>query len=188
MTPIITERLHLRPWQDSDREPFAAMSADPAVMQYLPPLPTRAAADAWIDRQSAHMDKHGFCFWAAQSREDGAFVGAVGLQRVPFAAHFTPAVEVGWRIAHPFWGRGYAPEAARAAVRSGFEALQPSEIVAITLTANQNSRRVMEKIGMLYDPADDFDFPGALPGGPVLRTVLYRLPRERWLSLSGPAA
>ena len=188
MTPITTGRLLLRPWQDSDRDPFAAMSADPAVMQYLPPLPTRAAADAWIDRQRTHMDQHGFCFWAAQSLADGAFVGAVGLQRVPFAAHFTPAIEVGWRIARPFWGRGYAPEAARAAVKYGFDTLQAAEIVAITLDANQNSRRVMEKIGMLYDPADDFDFPGAPPGGPVLRTVVYRLARDRWMSQSGPAS
>lgn len=183
---ILSERLILRPWKDADRRPFAKMSADPSVMEYLMPLTPGEATDAWIDRQLAHLATHGYCFWAIEVKKDGAFVGAVGLLCVSYEAHFTPAVEVGWRIARAFWGHGYAPEAAAAAIRFGFETLQLPEIVATTVSDNQKSRRVMAKLGMMHDTAGDFDYPCVSKGHLLRRLVLYRLTRDYWLSASAP--
>jgi RimJ/RimL family protein N-acetyltransferase len=183
---ILSERLILRPWADADRQPFAAMSADPEVMEYLLPL-TPQDASGWIDRQRDRLREHGICFWAVETRQDGVFAGAVGLLPVGYDAPFTPAVEVGWRLARAFWGRGYAPEAAAAAIRFGFETLGLPEIVANTVPANRNSRRVMAKLGMLHDAGDDFDHPRIPVGHPLRRQVLYRLTRQRWLALAGPA-
>ncbi|MGJ7489758.1 GNAT family N-acetyltransferase [Variovorax sp. ZT4R33] len=175
---IETDRLLLRPWREADRAPFAALSVDPEVMAYLLPLASPEAADGWIDRQQAHLAAHGFCFWAVESRASGEFMGAAGLLRVGYQAAFTPAVEVGWRLARRFWGQGYAPEAARAAIGFGFGRLGLQEIVANTVPGNRNSRRVMEKLGMSTDPADDFDHPLVPPGHALRRQVLYRLRRE----------
>ena len=177
---IETARLILRPWIEGDRQPFAEMSADPAVMEYLLPLSGREEADGWIDRQMAHLAEHGFCFWALEAKEDCAFVGAVGLLQIGYEAHFTPAVEVGWRVSRQFWGQGYAPEAAAASVRFGFGRLGLSEIVANTVAKNTSSRRVMEKLGMSHDAKDDFDHPRVPERHPLRRQVLYRLPRDRW--------
>ena len=177
---IVSERLMLRPWTDADRQPFAEMSSDPVVMQHLMPLTHRDASDKWIDGQIGLMEQHGLCFWAVERRSDRAFVGSVGLLPVGYEAHFTPAVEVGWRIARAFWGLGYAPEAAGAAIRFGFEAVEMAEVVANTVPANLKSRRVMSKLGMSHDASDDFDHPRVPEGHPLRRQVLYRLTRDRW--------
>ena len=177
---IETDRSILRPWTERDREPFAEMSADPAVMEHLLPINTRKAADAWIDCRKAHLAEHGFSFWALEAKASGIFLGAVGLLRISYEAHFSPAIEVGWRIARPFWGQGYAPEAAAASVRFGFEALGLSEVVANTVPQNTSSRRVMEKLGMSHNAADDFDHPGIPEGHPLRHQVLYRLTRDSW--------
>ena len=179
---LLTPRLRLRPWTDADREPFAAMSLHPGVKAYLLSIQSRADSDAWIDRQMAHQAEHGFCFWAAEMRDGGTFVGSVGLLRPSYDAHFTPAVEVGWRLAPAFWGQGLAPEAAEASLRHAFEVLGLAEVVATTVPANANSRRVMAKLGMTYDPADDYDHPRTPEGHPFRRAVLYRLRREDWRS------
>ena len=179
---IETSRLVLRPWADRDRQPFAEMCSDPILMKYLMPIASRAASDAWIDRQIAHLAEHGFCFWAVEAKASGGFVGAVGLLRVRYEAHFTPAVELGWRVPRAFWGLGYAPEAAMASIRFGFETLQLSELVANTNSGNDKSRRVMAKLGMSHDPRDDFDHPLIPEGHPLRRQVLYRLPRDRFLA------
>lgn len=178
---IETARLILRPWTGEDRRPFAEMSADPTVMEHLLPLAGREGSDGWIDRQMAHLAEQGFCFWALEAKEGGAFVGAAGLLRVGYEAHFTPAVEVGWRVPRAFWGRGYAPEAAAASIRFGFEAVGVPEIVANTVPQNASSRRVMEKLGMSHDAMDSFDHPRVAEGHPLRHQVLYRLPRDRWL-------
>ncbi len=172
---IETARLRLRPWQDGDRAPFAAMSADPEVMRYLMHPASPDVVDAWIDRQIARQAEHGFCFWAVEERASGAFAGVVGLARISYEAHFTPAVEVGWRIPRPFWGRGYAPEAALASLRFGFDDLGLQEIVANACSENVKSQRVMQKIGMTRDPADDFDHPMMTDDHPLRRHVLYRV-------------
>ncbi len=177
---LTTERLILRPWRPSDTEPFAAMSEDPEVMANLLAFASREAIAVWVQRQQAHFAKNGFGFWALESRETGEFMGATGLLHIRYEAHFTPAVEVGWRLAHRFWGQGYVPEAARSALQFGFENLGLSEIVANTVEANHNSRRVMEKLGMIRDVADDFDHPLVPVDSPLRRQMLYRLTRESW--------
>ena len=177
---IETDRLVLRSWADKHRAPVAELSSDTVVMEHLLPLATREASDQWIDRQIAHDTKHGFCFWAVEAKRDGGFVGAVGLLHVRYEAHFTPAVEVGWRVSRAFWGLGYAPEAAAASIRFGFETLKLPQIVANTAPANEKSRRVMEKLGMSHDVSDDFDHPLIPENHPLCRQLLYRLLRDRW--------
>ena len=175
-----TERLRLRGWRASDLAPFAALNADPEVMEHFPERLDRAASDALVARIEAGWAEDSLGLWAVERRADGEFLGFVGLSRPSFEAHFTPAVEVGWRLARDAWGHGYATEAAREALRFGFENLGLSEIVSFTVPANVRSRAVMERIGMRRDIADDFDHP-RLPAGHPLRThVLYRLSATEW--------
>ena len=173
---ILTARLLLRRWREEDREGFAAMNADPRVMEYYPSMLTRAESDAMVDRIEERFDA-GTALWAVQVPGQAEFIGYVGLSPAEFNAHFTPAVEVGWRLAYDHWGHGYAPEAARAAVADGFERLALAEIVSFTSAINLRSRRVMEKLGMTRDPSDDFDHPHVPQGSPLAPHVLYRLRR-----------
>jgi RimJ/RimL family protein N-acetyltransferase len=174
-----TPRLLLRPWRDEDGAAFAAMFADPAVMEFLGPPQDRPAIDAIVGRVRGHFDRHGFGWWATELKETGAFIGFIGLSHIGFEANFTPAVEVGWRLASAYWGNGYATEGARAALEAGFTQIGLSEIVSITVPANVRSRRVMERIGMTHDPADDFDHPRLAEGHPLRRHVLYRITRAQ---------
>ena len=181
-----TPRLILRRWRDSDKPPFAALNADPAVMEFIgAPLSTETS-DAWVDRISATFDSAGFGLWAAQVTEDAdasgplGFIGFVGLNAPSFDATFTPCVEVGWRLATRAWGRGYATEGARAAVTDGFARLGLDEIVSFTTVSNVRSQRVMQRLGMRRDPADDFDHPRLAEGNPLRPHVLYRLRRSEW--------
>lgn len=171
-TEIQTERLLLRRWRPSDRDPFAALNADARVMEHFPAILTRAESDAMVERIAEHFDRHGFGLWAVEVREQSPFIGFVGLAVPSFHAHFTPCVEVGWRLAAEFWGRGYATEAARATLMFGFGPVALKEIVSFTVPENARSRRVMERLGMTHHAADDFDHPG-LPDR--RRHVLYRL-------------
>lgn len=173
-----TSRLLLRSWRDADREPFAALNADPAVCEFLPSTLTRAQSDAFVDRLVAHEAERGFTGWAVEETRTGTFLGYVGLVvprfDPPFAHLADPCVEVGWRLARPAWGNGYATEGARACLDHAFETLHLPEVVSFTVPANVRSRAVMDRIGMTHDPADDFDHP-ALPDGDRLRRhVLYR--------------
>ena len=170
-----TPRLLLREWRDTDREPFAVMCADPAVMEMLLPFPDRAASDAWISRMQAHFDKHRFCGWAVEIPGEASLIGAVGLNWVSHQTAFTPAVEIGWRLARPYWGQGYAFEAAQAVIDDGFGRLGLDEIVAYTVPANRRSWGLMERLGMSRDPSEDFDHPACPEGHPLRRHVLYRL-------------
>ncbi|MCU1474501.1 GNAT family N-acetyltransferase [Amnibacterium sp.] len=176
MEPV-TERLLLRRWREEDREPFAALNADPAVMEHFPATLSRPETDAFVDRLIQHHEQHGWGLWALEVRETGRFIGFTGLAVPRFPAHFTPAVEVGWRLARAAWGHGYASEAARAAVGFGFDELGLDGIVSFTAVGNLRSRAVMERIGMTHDPADDFDHPVLPDGHPLRRHVLYRLRR-----------
>jgi RimJ/RimL family protein N-acetyltransferase len=170
---IQTERLLLRPWRDADREPFFQMNSDPAVMRYFPAVLSRAESEALADRIEAQWAARGFTLYAAELQ--GEFIGFIGISVPQFEAHFTPSVEIGWRLAAAYWNRGLATEGSRAVLRYAFETLGLEEVVAFTVPANLASRRVMEKIGMTHDAADDFDHPG-LPEGHVLRRhVLYRI-------------
>ncbi|HEX3861559.1 MAG TPA: GNAT family N-acetyltransferase [Stellaceae bacterium] len=172
-----TPRLVLREWRDSDCEPFAALSAEPPVMQYLLPFPDRAASDAWIARMRSHYQEHGFSQMAVELPGEAALIGAIGLLHVRTEIPFAPAVEIGWRLARPFWGRGYATEGARAALDDGFGRLHLDEIVAFTVPANLRSQQVMRRLGMRHEPDGDFDHPAVPVGHPLRRHVLYRLRR-----------
>lgn len=175
-----TDRLVLRGWRDSDREPFAAMNADPRVMEHFPGTMTRAESDAHADRIDEHFAEHGFGLWAVEVPGGAEFIGFVGLNVPRFEASFTPAVEVGWRLTPSAWGRGYATEAARESLRFGFEDAGLSEIVSFTAPVNERSQAVMRRLGMSHDPAEDFDHPALPPGHRLRRHVLYRLRREDW--------
>jgi ribosomal-protein-alanine N-acetyltransferase len=155
------------------------MSADPTVMEYLLPLSERGLSPAaWVAQTRAHWDDHGFGQWVVELLSEASFIGVVGLGVVSYEAPFTPAVEVAWRLARPHWARGYATEAAQAALVYGFEELDLGEIVALTVPANQRSRRVMKRLGMTRAPEEDLDHP-RIPEGPLRRHVLYRLQNPR---------
>jgi RimJ/RimL family protein N-acetyltransferase len=173
-----TPRLLLREWREDDREPFAAIGADPQVMQYLPALPDRAASDAWIDRMRAANEERGFAYWVVELPDEASLIGAIGLSRVRAGRFpFAPATECGWRLARRYWGKGYASEAARAAIEDGLGRLGFDEIVAFAVAGNKRSWQVMERLGMTHDPADDFDHPALPEGHPHRRHVLYRIRR-----------
>jgi RimJ/RimL family protein N-acetyltransferase len=193
MTPdlprdVRTERLFLRRWRPEDREPFAAMCADPRVMEFFPALQSREESDASVDRIEAHFVTHGFGLWAVEIVGVSPFAGLIGLCHPRFEAHFTPCVEVGWRLAPEHWGRGYATEGARAALDFGFHSLGLAEIVAMTVPENLRSRRVMERLGMTRRAEDDFDHPMIAEGHRFKRHLLYRLratPRQSPLPEAG---
>ncbi|HWY90373.1 MAG TPA: GNAT family N-acetyltransferase [Solirubrobacteraceae bacterium] len=170
-----TTRLLLRRWRETDHAPFAALNADPVVMEYFPDRLTRAESDDLIARIEAGFATRGYGLWALEVRATGEFVGFTGLAVPSFNAHFTPAVEVGWRLAQAAWGKGYATEAGLASIAFGFRDAGLDEIVSFTSAANTRSRAVMERIGMTHDQADDFDHP-ELDEADLLRPhVLYRI-------------
>ena len=156
-----TERLVMRGWRETDREPFAVLNADPQVMEHFPEKLSREQSDAFADRIEAGFAERGWGLWALEA--DGVFIGYTGLQPVSFETHFTPAVEIGWRLARGAWGRGYASEAAAAVLRFGFEGGLP-EIIAVSHTNNEPSKAVMRRIGMTDHGVTDkwYDDPSAL--------------------------
>jgi RimJ/RimL family protein N-acetyltransferase len=169
------DRVRLRQWRDEDRAPFAAMNSDPRVMEFFPRRLSRVESDTMIDGIQKNFSERGFGLWAIEVPGVAPFVGFAGLAIPRFSAHFTPCVEIGWRLAFEHWGRGYATEAARVALAYGFGALALSEVVSFTSATNHRSRAVMERLGMRRDPADDFDHPTLPEGHPLRRHVLYRL-------------
>ncbi len=176
-TPVLrTERLVLRGFRDADRDPFAALNDDPVVMEHFVAPLTREQSDAFVDRILARWEMQGYGLWAVEV--GGAFAGYVGLARSDFDASFTPAVEVGWRLARPFWGRGIATEGARAALAYGFGEVGLDEIDSWTALTNVRSWRVMERLGMVRDV--EFEHPRVPVGHPVRPHVLYRLPAQLW--------
>ena len=174
---VCTDRLTLRQWRDEDREPFAAMNASPVVMEHFPARMTRAQSDALVDRLSTRIDVDGWGLWALEVTETGEFIGFTGLSVPGFDAHFTPAVEVGWRLVPQAWGHGYASEAARRALAYGFGEVGLDEIVSFTTQSNVRSQAVMRRIGMTHDTSDDFDHPNVAASSPLRRHVLYRVRR-----------
>jgi RimJ/RimL family protein N-acetyltransferase len=186
-----TERLLLRRWRPEDRAPFAALNVDPAVMEHFPAPLTRAESDAMADRIETGFAAHGFGLWAVEVTEPGdltgEFIGFTGLNVPSFEAHFTPAVEIGWRLARPAWGHGYASEAARRALAVGFDDYHLAEVVSFTSTTNLRSQAVMRRIGMTRDPAGDFDHSRLPPGHPLQRHVLYRIKAPAGPPPAGPA-
>jgi ribosomal-protein-alanine N-acetyltransferase len=183
VTPrITTERLLLREWREDDKPGYAELNSDPIVMEHFPSTLTPTQSDEMVDRMAAAWHDRGYGLWAVEVRETGSFIGFVGLSSPSWEASFTPCVEVGWRLSRAAWGHGFAPEAAVASLRWGFHELDlpRDEIVSFTTVANERSRRVMEKLGMHRDPADDFDHP-LLADWAGRRHVLYRLSRHEFL-------
>ena len=180
---LTTERLVLRPWRDDDLEPFAALNADPAVVEHLPGPLSRSESDAFVERIEAHHDRWGFGLWAVEVADGGALhgrlAGFTGLAvpgfDPPFAHRAQPCVEVGWRLARAAWGHGYATEAAREALRVAFDDLGLPEVVSFTVPANTRSQAVMRRLGMVYDGASDFAHPRLPPDSPLSAHVLYRI-------------
>ena len=184
MTELIefeTERLRLRQWIESDREPFASLNADPRVMEFFPSILDSAASDAMIDRMQTKIAERGWGFWAVESKQDNQFIGFVGLHIPTAELPFSPCVEVGWRLAFEYWGKGYATEAAQAALKVGFNRLELPEIVSFTAINNHRSSAVMERLGMSRD-VETFEHSALPPGHTLREHCLYRLSREKWHS------
>ena len=169
-----TQRLVLRPWSDGDYAPFADLNADPLVMEFFPKTIERGASDEMAAIIQARLVRDGYGLWAVEIPGETDFAGFIGLQHVPFESHFTPALEIGWRLARAAWGRGLATEGALAALAFAHDELGWVEVVSMTSVVNERSRRVMEKIGMTRDPGDDFDNPRVPEGHALRRHVLYR--------------
>jgi RimJ/RimL family protein N-acetyltransferase len=186
---IKTERLRLRQWIRADREPFARLNADPRVMEFFPSILDRAASDAMLDRMQTKIAERGWGFWAVESKQDKQFIGFVGLQIPKADFPFSPCVEIGWRLAFEYWGKGYATEAAKAALKVGFvggafpsgNRLELPEIVSFTAINNHRSSAVMERLGMNRE-AETFEHPSLPVGHPHREYCLYRLSREKWHS------
>ena len=183
---LATPRVRLRQWTADDYPAFAALNADPRVMEHFPAPLTREASDAMAQRIQALIAERGWGFWAADNLEENAprFMGFVGLHTPAADLPFSPCVEIGWRLAHPFWGRGLATEAARLALRAGFEVLRLSEIVSFTAAGNRRSRAVMQRLGMCECAAEVFAHPALPTGHPLQAHCLYRLRASDWRAIS----
>lgn len=176
-----TERLRLRQWCAADREPFAALNADLKVMKFYPTCLSRTESDAMANRYQELIVERGWGFWAVETKRKNEFIGFVGLHIPAPELPFSPCVEVGWRLAAKHWGEGFATEAARGAIRTGFERLGLAEIVSFTSAINLRSRAVMQRLGM-RDTEETFEHP-SIPLGSVLRKhCLYRLSRGQWVA------
>ncbi|MFG1612066.1 GNAT family N-acetyltransferase [Nonomuraea wenchangensis] len=175
-----TARLLLRPWRPSDLEPFAALNADPSVMEHFPAILSRAESDRLAAASDDAIARQGWGRWALELQETGEFIGFTGLHRPAFEAPFLPAVEIAWRLSRRAWGHGYATEAATAALDFAFDRLGLEEVVSFTATVNTRSSAVMERLGMIHDPVGDFDHPVLPPGHRLRRHVLYRLTASHW--------
>jgi len=177
-----TEQTLMRRWRASDLEPFAALNADADVMEHFPTLLTRAESDAMVERIEACFEQSGYGLWAVELPGEAAFVGFVGLWPVRPELPFAPALEIGWRLAAPYWGRGIATEAARAAMAFAFEDCDLDSLVSYTAATNVRSMRVMARLGMRREPADDFEHPQLEEGNPLRPHIVYRIDRARWES------
>ena len=179
--PVLeTTRLRLRCWRDGDLEPFALLNADSRVMEYFPNVLDREQSDRLAARIRKGLSDREFGLWALEVPGTAQFIRFAGLSVPAFEAHFTPCVEVGWRLAFDHWGRGYASEAASAALSYAFGSLGLQEIASFTVPANRRSIAVMERLGMTRQPADDFSHPALPDGHPLRPHVLYRLKRSDW--------
>lgn len=177
-TQLETDRLILREWKDEDRAPFARMNGDPMIMEYMPRPLDEKASNRLVDRFGKHFREHGYGLYACERKEDGAFMGFVGLENVAIDVPFKPAVEIAWRLDYEFWGKGYATEAAERVLDHAFDKLKLKEVVAFCVYDNTRAIHIMEKLGMTRDKKGDFDYPGLREDHPLGDFVLYRLSRK----------
>lgn len=183
--PIETERLILRSWRESDLVPFAALNADPQVMEFFPGPLSEAESDALARRVGGRIEAEGFGFFAVEVKGGPDFIGMVGPSVPGYGAELPcgPCTEVGWRLSRAAWGKGYASEAATASLAFAFDVLDRDEVVAFTAVQNERSQAVMRRIGMTRDETCDFDHPLLPEGHRLLRHVLYRISRDRWKAI-----
>lgn len=179
-----TKRLRLRQWTESDLVPFAAMNADPEVMEYFPSLLNRKESDAFAERTREHIETHGWGLWAVEQRSDQCFIGFIGLHPARPELPFSPVIEIGWRLARDYWGIGYATEAASECLRFAFEDLDLPGIVSFTSSLNERSIAVMRRIG-LSNRARDFDHPLIPADHRLRRHVLYGISISEFQMASG---
>lgn len=177
---LLTPRLHLRTWRDSDLPEFVALNADPRVMEYFPACLSPEESQALLGRLCAHFSEHGFGVWALQERSSGRLIGCTGLLQLGAELPCAPGVEIAWRLVRAHWGQGYAQEAAQAALACAFEQLGLPQVVAFTTRSNLRSQQLMQRLGMLAEPAADFAHPRLPAGHPLRPHVLYRITAERW--------
>ena len=175
---MTTQRLVLRRWKESDAETFAAMNASPEVMRHYPATLSREESDEIIAKNERHFDEHGFGRWAVEIPNVAPFIGFVGIYIPAYEMNFSPCVEIGWRIAEAHWNKGYATEAAQAAMKFGMDRFE--EVVSFTSPENKASQRVMQKLGMSHDPKENFDHPLLPADHRLCCHVLYRMNRERY--------
>lgn len=181
--PILkTERLILRPWKKSDLEPFCTMNQDPKVMEFYPSTLTKKESDAFAQKIQREYAQRGYGFWAIEVPKIANFIGYVGLNYWDLKMDFAPCIDIGWRLASPFWGKGYATEGAKEVLHYSFENLKLEEIVAMATIGNFRSHRIMEKLGMQHSPKENFHHPKLPKEHPLSLRVLYRLPRKKWIS------
>ncbi len=184
---ISTERLILRQWQQGDLQTFAQLNADPRVMEYFPSVKTIEESAKEYEAILEHFKKHGYGWWAVSETNKMNFIGFIGLRYIDFPASFTPAVEIAWKIAYDYWGKGYATEGANAALKYGFEVLKLQEIISLTSIPNVRSQVVMKRIGMHHEPQNDFDHPKLPKEHKLSRHVLYRIKLSEWRKLFNEA-
>ncbi len=186
MHELSTARLQLRAWRAEDLAPFAALNADPEVMQFMPARLSRADSDAFAAACQGQLERDGFGLWAVEVRGTAPFIGYVGLKAPSFVAPFTPCTEIGWRLARASWGHGYATEAARACLEFAFASLALPEVVSFTVPANRRSRAVMQRLGMSEDTDGAFEHPRLPAGHPLRHHLLYRIRPSRWAAMQAP--
>ncbi len=173
MIEIVTPRLRLREWKEEDKEPFFKLNSDPRVMKFMPKLLSKQESNDFVERIKLGFKQDGYSFFAVELIKDKTFIGLIGLSIPKFHSFFTPCVEIGWRLAYDYWGKGYATEGAKASVDYGFKELGLFEIVSFTVPENIRSRTVMERIGMRY--VDEFNHPVLPQGHPLEKHVLYKI-------------
>ncbi len=181
MIYVETERLRLRQWQASDYPKFAALNADRRVMAYFPSPLSAKDSDALIVRCHQHIGQYGWGYWAAERRDTSEFIGFIGLTSIANGLPFAPCIDIGWRLAYPHWGQGFATEGARAALEYAFAQVGLREVVSMTAVVNHASEHVMKKLGM-HKTEEIFDHPHVDVGHVLRPHVLYRLHRDQWLA------
>ncbi len=176
---MLTTRLILRDWQESDRQPFYELNSDPKVMEFFPALLNRTQSDELAFEMQNRINKHGWGMWAVEERESKAFIGFVGLNQPKVDLPFNPCVEIGWRLARTHWRKGYATEAGRRALQYAFTELSLHQIVSFTSELNRRSEAVMKRLGMIHSK-QNFQHPSVPIHSPLCTHILYAITRERW--------
>jgi len=179
MTTIIaTPRLILRTWKQEDIDPYFRINQDPKVIEFLRGPLTLDEVNAFVSNVNNQQEKYGYTLWAVEVKQTGTFIGFIGLNYTNWESHFTPAVEIGWRLDSKSWGQGYATEGAKAALDFAFNKMNLQEIVSFTVPDNKRSIQVMERIGLKRDLNGDFEHPKLPKDHRLLKHILYRLTRE----------